>query len=839
MGDRYAGGYGRPRSPLYNPQRASLPINVGGYSAPVYEHSHAIPVYRRENRAGLNYSGGPVITTTYKIKPEKETRSTSRTRSATLDSRPAPLPTIVTSAPRARPVVHASGRPASPVMKTPKSSEEDYYDYAIPAATKQHRRRRLSVDQGLVQPVREDRGYIHTRPRVAIYPNPIVRHADSFVDNYNEDGYGYTNPRDLVAYDLMNHSTTSSRRSRRDSIDSGRSRPVSITGLMDVQSPRSYDPRERGPPPSTRGFDRISSAWDSPRTSLPSVASLDPIQRPARVDNFEPKTLLEPEVPTRRSSSRRPASMYHDHRDASRDARRAAREEYVRDDYYDPRDDDLRERERGPRELRHKHERHESYDDERRAYRRERAERAERSDRAERTETPEKRERDWDDRTEKRGSEDRPEKSTHDKVVAGLSIASAALGLGAMANTMKEDKDEEPRRRDYEDEPRRRRDREEREPVDLAARDAKERRHRDRDNDREERRYREDDLPPPPPRENKERHSPDNTSRRHRDDGIPPPPRERTSPDSAAPKRPAREDDGVIQPPRRPAREDDIVQSPHETERHSPDFINLGDRDPKEKSVEDDARPRKSRSEAATVGSAIETDSSVSDDTINARPRRPKHNGGSNVPFNPKDTMDLMALKAALNKDSSPPPPKELVPVAIKPATRESLTKDAREVAEIRTELAEAAPRGRRDPLEPSSANTNRQLRVVSPPRETSLDKPVKGILRQPREKFPEDPSPIREGVAPLKDAKKDGVPPDARWTKIARKLVNPEALDIGKERYEARDDFVIVLRVLSREEIQGYASATQQIRGMYSFLVSLFPLFHYHHPTASRYMKM
>jgi hypothetical protein len=102
----------------------------------------------------------------------------------------------------------------------------------------------------------------------------------------------------------------------------------------------------------------------------------------------------------------------------------------------------------------------------------------------------------------------------------------------------------------------------------------------------------------------------------------------------------------------------------------------------------------------------------------------------------------------------------------------------------------------------------------VSPPREKSAEKAVKGILRPPREKFPEDPSPVREGVAPLKDAKKDGVPPDARWTKISRKLVNPAALEAGKERFEEREDFVIVLRVLSRDEVQGYAEVTQRIRG-------------------------
>ena len=57
-------------------------------------------------------------------------------------------------------------------------------------------------------------------------------------------------------------------------------------------------------------------------------------------------------------------------------------------------------------------------------------------------------------------------------------------------------------------------------------------------------------------------------------------------------------------------------------------------------------------------------------------------------------------------------------------------------------------------------------------------------------------------------------MPPDARWTKISRKLVNPEALEKGRERYEAREEFVIVLRVLSREEVQAYATETQNIRG-------------------------
>ncbi|KAL1860068.1 palmitoyltransferase pfa5 [Paecilomyces lecythidis] len=90
---------------------------------------------------------------------------------------------------------------------------------------------------------------------------------------------------------------------------------------------------------------------------------------------------------------------------------------------------------------------------------------------------------------------------------------------------------------------------------------------------------------------------------------------------------------------------------------------------------------------------------------------------------------------------------------------------------------------------------------------------PPKGILKRPRERFPEEPTTVREGVAPLKDAQKNGIPPGARWTKIDRRLVNPAALEAGHERFEERAEYVIVLRVLTKEEIQAYAVKTQEIR--------------------------
>ena len=91
--------------------------------------------------------------------------------------------------------------------------------------------------------------------------------------------------------------------------------------------------------------------------------------------------------------------------------------------------------------------------------------------------------------------------------------------------------------------------------------------------------------------------------------------------------------------------------------------------------------------------------------------------------------------------------------------------------------------------------------------------RPSKSILKPSRtDPFPEYPDHIREGVLPAGRSSTE-IPPGARWTKIKRRLVNPEALERAHERFEERDDHVIVLRVLSREEIQKLADKTQAIR--------------------------
>ncbi|EED18570.1 conserved hypothetical protein [Talaromyces stipitatus ATCC 10500] len=111
---------------------------------------------------------------------------------------------------------------------------------------------------------------------------------------------------------------------------------------------------------------------------------------------------------------------------------------------------------------------------------------------------------------------------------------------------------------------------------------------------------------------------------------------------------------------------------------------------------------------------------------------------------------------------------------------------------------------------EPTSSDKQEGIEA-RPSTDTSTS--PRGILEPPQAKFPEEPNPVHEGVTPLKDALEKGVPARARWTKIDRRLVNPAALEAGLERFEERPEYVIVLRVLTKEEIQAYALKTQEIR--------------------------
>jgi len=73
--------------------------------------------------------------------------------------------------------------------------------------------------------------------------------------------------------------------------------------------------------------------------------------------------------------------------------------------------------------------------------------------------------------------------------------------------------------------------------------------------------------------------------------------------------------------------------------------------------------------------------------------------------------------------------------------------------------------------------------------------------------------SPRPESVRLAPDSFGNEIPPDAKWTKIKRSLVSPEVLDQDGRRYEARPNFVAVLGVLSRKEIEDYAARSHELR--------------------------
>lgn len=720
----YSSRYARPRSPvLYNPGRTSLPANVGyvsSYGDPTYPVSRReIPTHPRSSGERLSVTV-PTTTTKYKVIPASaadNTRSSSlragsRSRSATVDSSGRSM-----DAPRLRPIIHSgAGRPASPISNPYRASDESAY--LVPASSHHSRGhirgihsigssaeyRTKNADHLRIGAGSREKTYTTSSRGRPSYSNALVTASD----DYTDPGYTFVNSRELADYDL-NHKPQGHSRHRRESSGSS-SRPATVMGITD-HGAKSFDARERGPPPTTRHRDKV-----------PTTRATYDVPVRARADlGYESDS---------RSRKPRPSSMYQE-RDLPSSRRDGA---------YDLRETEIRDR--APREKSHHHSR---YDDDDRL------------------------------RSGEKHSE-RKDHRTRESLAATLSLAAAsALGLSAAAQNKEGDRDERdepPRRaRDDSDEERRRR----RRADDRESRDKVYSREGGRDS---------------PPRERESEYRRDPKDRKDSMSSQSPPQEKRTSPPLSNGGRPR-----------------------HETVDH-----------PKEEKLKNRAR--------SYSGSTQSSDSSLGD--RDRRNRKDKERTRAEPPtpttpsaaFNPKDTMDLRALKEQLNRQDGSKESKRqsiasmAVAGAVPLMSSREKDYDTREDGRGRRDLIDETqpPRELREP--------QHQIRVVSPPRETQLskteEKPVKGILRTPREKFPEDPTHIREGVAPLKDAKKDGVPPNARWTKISRELVNPAALEAGKERYEEDPDFVTVLRVLSKEEIQQYATITESIRGMYHCLLLL-----------------
>ncbi|KAG7291781.1 hypothetical protein NEMBOFW57_001801 [Staphylotrichum longicolle] len=779
---RYMDTTGRRSPPLYNPARSSMPVTGGGYSSLYGGDLHAMSASHHEglSRPPEEYrtSAVPVSANTYAVRKEPLSRSTSvndGSRAHRIVDHNAKRPIIVTT--KHQPPGPRSGSPSRDPYR---SSDEGQY-YAEPASSIPRSRATGHVPSSTAM---DEEEYRRLKDRThhdrlgnrgadpyrsgrtgPLYAGPNHR-ANTF--DYEDEGYEYTKPSDLARYDLDHDQR---RRPRRESLDRYYRPTVSIS----TDLARPFDPpdrRTRGPPPTTRGLEKLG--WSTAggiydgagsRMPLPPAAPLAPdVRRPGLLETpgspreehrggprplsmiqddpgrlgHHPEYYYEDALP-HRDARDRDHEFFHDDRVRTRgfgilvdpndveeprrpaekvyrDERRERREPQKRYEVREPRrrsDDDLEiiRHEYDDRDHDREHRRHRDHDYvfEEEAGR---------------------------DRRDRRSDDDEPDSKKdkiRDKVAAGLGLAAASVGLSSAVRG-KDDRDNEDR--------------------------SSSRRHRDEDTD-----Y----------RRNEELDSRARTSR----------------------KEPLLGDE-----------EFEIVE--HPTRDRERVVVEVEAPEPK-KNGDPEARSPRDHSSSTDEGKT----------KVRRRPRASS--------FNPNDTAALAEMKARLaeikNKDTA----RETEQAAVDDKGRSS-GKEASRVEDPSPERKPPAVEKRNsDPdasalvpkddgkgrdLAPSSRD-ERQVRVVPPPKDAVVEKkPIKGILKQPKAQFPEEQNPVREGVAPHKDDKtKADVPQGARWTKISRKMVNPEALKIGKERFEVRDDFVIVLRVLSKEEIQAYAAATATLR--------------------------
>ncbi|KAI0138048.1 hypothetical protein F4776DRAFT_73864 [Hypoxylon sp. NC0597] len=844
--------YSGRRSPTFNPARASMPVSVGynpHYSGDLHTVQTArydATAPRRANDHKASGSNPTTTITTYNVTkdPAPRTSNTARRRSSTVDSG-AVKPIIVTTS-HARPhgssshTTSSAARQASPSRDPYRSSDETYYTQ--PASSirgrSQHRyghgysqsatlsndefnrlRERVGDDR-LRAPLHTATDYYRYPLTHATYTNPPHDLGTTAVIDYENEGYEYTKPSDLARYDL-DHDRQQPRRSRRDSFD----RPNYYRPTVNVVSndPGRYDGRSRAPPTSV-GLDRYNRAaaagiYDRPTVTMPILPP--PVPAPPLVDplrRIEAPRLEPPRdaSPDRKIISRpRPVSLYQDaparlsHTDdvyRSHDDERLLPQHRARHDY---RDDDVTARGFGIRtaaananasattdSLSLKPEQSQlperparsvdrrDYDD--RRVRRDAAEPRRRSDESiDYTRSHDSR-KPVDDGKDALSRKNSLGGRARDKVAAGLGVAAAAMGLVPKDTAKDDDRKVSPRRRDTIDE------------EEGASRAADRYRPREKDVvvERVERKTSpRDDIGVGVERRESRRERADSTSASRDRELERERVRERAQERERERERGKDRDRHEVDEAERERVRERAYEREREREREA------------DKERDLDARERARRdTEAILNGTAVvdSRDISPASDSAASTSRRRRRNSST---FDPTDPKDLLDVKAELAAKDGQEKPKD------KPAGKEPASEKQRSASTSVERQSESREESRGRELA-TSQEKEKTVRVLSPPREKPEPKPIKGILKPPSAKFPEEENPIREGVAPHKDDKsKKGVPPGARWTKINRKLINPAALEIGKERFEVRDDFVIVLRVLSKEEIQAYATATAQIR--------------------------
>ena len=247
--------------------------------------------------------------------------------------------------------------------------------------------------------------------------------------------------------------------------------------------------------------------------------------------------------------------------------------------------------------------------------------------------------------------------------------------------------------------------------------------------------------------------------------------------------------------------------------------VDLAGRNPQEKPAaketrdgdEESKEQGKNKSGAVVDGnsSSSREDSPPSGETSGQRRLHKDRGPGPDVPFKATDTSDLRALRDALNKKEGSAPP-----TAPAEAVREGSFERKREPS-IQVEQPSREGRGRRDTSdeEENADQLHAWYRHPEKSRKQKRPNPEAFFAHRERNSQKIQYQSARE-LRHSRTRRKMAFRLMRRWTKISRRMVNPEALEAGKERYEEREDFVIVLRVLTKEEIQAYAIATQQIRG-------------------------
>lgn len=767
---------------------------------PSANHRHHITTPRGYTTS-TTASGVPTTTRTYAVNQDprnmSKTRDGSRTRRSTLDSVSRP-PVIITTTQKDRPSASSGRSGSSPIRDDYRASDGQVFSQPASSmrsrsAARPYHAPSTSVDRGRYRSrdrsdsllsARDAEAYRSSRPSV-VYPSD-PRHSTAAID-YGDD-YQYTKPGELAKYDLDHDQLKHARPRRHDSVDKGYYRP-NLNYNADQRghdiSYGSYNASSRlpegrgGPPPSTRGFDKINRTYEG--RDVPPSAPVPPSPT---------KTSSQLEVPgassDRRDGGRRPRplslhqdigprSSHHEDYHRSREDERAMRDLRDRgpdwDREYDRRFDSPRfydesvasrgfgirtdllegpkERDRRP-EPRIEEPRKRSDEELTRSSDRERDDRR----RAHPDVIDDRRDR----RADKQDRDDGNGSRIPETLASGLgAVASAAAATTRVAPSREEDKKEQS-------------------PSASRSR-----------------------YSPPSDRDSRYESEPSNPnmkSFRERE-------QMRGKEPLALPERDAAREREPI-PEREAVRERDLVYGKEPV--READAAKERDRDAG-RDIQtydmDNSRQRRDGGDVATV-SGSESDE---------KKRVARRNRPSNA-FNPNDASDLKQLKQQLAAMDVSDERKGREPNRTPP---EEKTR-SRSPSEERTSAAASAVSSRehsrsRELIVPPPEG--RHVRLVSPPKETSDDKPLRGILKQPRTKFPEEQNPVREGVAPHKEDKKlKDAPAGARWTKINRKIVNPEALTVGKERFEVRDDFVIVLRVLGKEEIQAYAAATQVLRG-------------------------